>query len=133
MSRPKTDKTKISEQGVVTEQALLAYLRNELTPQERQEVEKLLHNDPFAQDALEGLQASLFQETIPDTLISLNRKIRERSGQREKKVIQLHWTNYAWASVVLGLLIGVGVVMINFLGKKETPIAQNQRNKEIIP
>jgi len=72
---------KISEQGVITEEALLAYTRNELTADEKQEFEKLLHDDPFAQEALEGIQASKNNATVANTLLNVNRKVRERNGR----------------------------------------------------
>lgn len=50
--RHKTEKMKLSEQGVIPEEALLAYINNELTAEEKQELEKLLKDDPFAQEAL---------------------------------------------------------------------------------
>ena len=51
MSRKNGGKVKISESGVITEQAMMSYLRNELTSDEKLEFEKLLKEDPFAQDA----------------------------------------------------------------------------------
>ena len=118
MSRPKKDITKLSEQGVVTEEALVAYLNDKLTVDEKQELEKLLKDDPFAQEALEGLQSAQNKAAMAGALTSLNKKVRERSGLKEhKRALQIHWTNYAWAAVILGLLIGIGFVMIGYLGK----------------
>jgi tetratricopeptide (TPR) repeat protein len=118
---------KISEQGVITEEALLAYARNELGAGEKQELEKLLHEDPFAQEALEGLLSAKDKATVPATISSVNRKVRERAGLKEKRTFSIHWTNYAWAAVVFGLLIGIGFIMVNYLGKKtEQPVAMNK-------
>ena len=133
MKGPK-DKVKLSEQGVVTEEALIAYLHNELSPEDKQQLEKLLAEDPFAQDALEGLQASASQTAVTTSLSSLNKKVRERSGLKEKKGLQVHWVTYAWAAVLLGLLIGVGFIMVNFLNKdNHTDIAQNKNAPAPVP
>jgi len=129
MSGPKKDKVTLSEQGVVTEEALLAYVQNKLSPEEKQQLEKLLQEDPFAQDALEGLQSSLNQTAVHASISSLNKKVRERSGLKERRRLKLHWVNYAWAAVVFGLLVGIGFVMVNFLNKKDTNLATNN-NKE---
>jgi hypothetical protein len=134
MSRPKKDIVKISEQGVLTEEGILAYLRNELDVREKLEVEKLLEQDPFAQDALEGLQQAKNEPGLSSSISSLKRRVRERTGLKEKRVLKIHWVNYAWAAVVVGLLIGVGVVMINYFGKgNKEPIASNKTKEESKP
>lgn len=114
------------ERGAINEASMLAYLNNQLSAEEKQQFEKLLKDDPFAQEALEGLQVSQSQTTVSTTLVSLNKKIRERTGLKEKKTFQIHWSNYAWAAVLLGLLIGIGFVMINFIGKHDSNIAMNK-------
>jgi tetratricopeptide (TPR) repeat protein len=123
---------KLSEKGIITSEALQAYVRNELSAGDKQELEKLLREDPFAQEALEGLQTS--QANIDSTILNVNRKVRERAGIKEKKGIDIHWTNYAWAAVVVGLLIGIGFVMINYMSKKaaqpialKTPAAKEEK------
>ena len=120
---------KLCEQGVIREEALLAYLNNGLTAEEKQEMEKLLHDDPFAQDALEGLRES-GKEKLASAVISINKKVRERTGVKEAKMIKLHWTNYAWAAVVFGLLIGIGFLMVTYMGKPDNAIAMNKKVTE---
>ena len=131
MKGPKKDITKLSEQGVVTEEALIAYLHNKLSPEEKQELEKLLSEDPFARDALEGLQSSANQAAVTTSISSLNKKVRERSGLKERKGIQIHWVNYAWAAVLVGLLIGIGFIMVNFLNKTDDHnLALNEKKEK---
>lgn len=125
---------KLSERGVVTSEALLAYARNELTASERQELEKLLQEDPFALEALEGLQTTKDEAIVANTILNVNRKVRERTGLKEKSGLTIHWTNYAWAAVVFALLIAVSFVLINFLGKKGNhPVAKVEEMKEAKP
>ena len=117
MSGHKKDKVNLAEQGVVTEEALVAYLHNELSPEEKQELEKLLLNDPFAADALEGLKSSANQSAVTSSMSSLRKKVRERTGIKERKKLEVHWVTFAWAAVLIGLLIGIGFIMVNFLNK----------------
>ncbi len=132
MKGPKKDTIKLSEHGVVTEEALIAYLRNELSPEEKQQLEKLLLEDPFARDALEGLQASTNQTSVTTSITSLNKKVRERSGLKERKKLQIHWVNYAWAAVLIGLLIGIGFIMVNFLNKPaDHNLALNEKKEPV--
>ncbi len=113
--------------GVISEQAMIAYLNNTLSPEEKQQFEKLLAEDPFAQDALEGLQAAQNKAAVSASIASVRTKVRERSGMQEKKMISIHWTNYAWAAAVFGLLIGIGFLMVNYMGKTtNTGIAENK-------
>jgi len=125
----KTEKIKLSEQGIIREEALLAYVNNELNGDEKQELEKLLKDDPFAQEALEGLQQSTKASAVV-AVSNINKKVRERVGLKERKIIQLHWSNYAWAAVVFGLLIGVGFIMVSYFGKQDSSIAMNKNTPE---
>jgi tetratricopeptide (TPR) repeat protein len=127
MKGPKKEKVKLSEQGVVTEEALIAFLHDELSPEEKQELEKLLLQDPFAADALEGLKTSSNQTAVTSSISSLNKKVRERSGLKERKKLQVHWITYAWAAVVVGLLIGISFILVNFLNKPGRDLAQNEK------
>ncbi|MFN8287548.1 MAG: hypothetical protein U0V74_12375 [Chitinophagales bacterium] len=113
--------------GVISEEAMIAYLNNTLSSDEKQQFEKLLAEDPFAQDALEGLQAAQNKAAVTASIANVRNKVRERSGARERKLVKLHWTNYAWAAAVFGLLIGIGFLMVNYVGKNNTTgIAQNK-------
>lgn len=124
--RQKTDKIILAEHGVVREEALLAYLNNELGAEDVQQLEKLLANDPFAQEALEGLKQTT-RATATAAVVNINRRVRERTGTKEGTGAKMHWTAYAWAAAVLGLLVGIGFIMITFMGNKtDGTIAMNE-------
>lgn len=113
-------------QGMISEEAMLAYLQNSLSEEDKQQFEKLLMEDPFAQEALEGLQGAQNIPAVTQSIASVKKRVRERSGAKQGKVIQLHRTNYAWAAAIFGLLIGIGFLMVNYLGNRTESIAQNQ-------
>src|SRR5581483_11551275 len=100
MSRPKKETIKLSENGVITEEAMVAYLQNELSAEEKQELEKLLKDDPFAQDAFEGLREAPDQAAAISSMTALKKKMYEKTGMKESTGLRIHWTNYAWAAVV---------------------------------
>jgi hypothetical protein len=125
MTRHKKE-NKFLEQKVIDEAAMLAYLNNELDAQEKQQFEKLLESDPFAVEALEGLQAAKNKPVITESRCYLNKKVRDRAGVSQKKMFAIHWTNYAWAAVILGLLIGVGAVMMIYMGRQNSGIAMEK-------
>ena len=119
MTKPKN--TGLIEEGVITEEALLAYAEGKLSPVEQAEMERLLRDDPFAQEALEGMRKSSKPSEIHHALTFINSQLREKTGIRErnKKGIQIHWANYAYAALVLGVLVGVAFVMIHIFSNKQ--------------
>lgn len=136
MAKPKH--IDLTEDGVITQEALLAYAEGKLSDAERAQVDKLIKDDPFAQEALEGLRSSTSQSEINTAISSLNTQLREKTGVRErkKKGIEIHWANYAYAAVVLGVLIGVGYVMINVLSSEHREEAMNKpvpKGQESLP
>jgi tetratricopeptide (TPR) repeat protein len=118
----------LTEDGVITQEALLAYAQGKLSDAERTQMDKLLKDDPFAQDALEGMRQAPAQAEISSAVISLNTQLREKTGLRErkKKGIEIHWANYAYAAVVLGVLVSVGYVMIHVLSNNAREEALNK-------
>ena len=46
----------LTQNGLLTEEAVRCYMEGSLTEEQRKEVEAILANDPFAQDAIEGIQ-----------------------------------------------------------------------------
>lgn len=105
---------------------MLAYLQNQLTVEEKQQFEKLLKDDPFAQEALEGLQTSANITAITHSIESVKKNVRATTGAAQPKVIRIHWANYAWAAAVFGLLMGIGFLMVNYWSDKSSGIAQTQ-------
>lgn len=125
--------TGLTEEGVITEEALLAYAEGRLGHAEQAGMEKLLLDDPFAQEALEGMRTSPRPGEIHTVITSINTQLREKTGIRErnKKGIEIHWANYAYAAVVLGMLVGVAFVMINIFSNKQK--VQMAKATESIP
>jgi tetratricopeptide (TPR) repeat protein len=130
---------KLTEDGVITQEALLAYASGSLSEPERAQMDKLLLDDPFAQDALEGMRQAPKPGEINAAVTSINMRLREQSGVRErkKKGIEIHWSTYAYAAVILAVLIGLGFIMINYFGNKNSDdIAMNKpapQGQESIP
>ncbi len=124
MSKPRANNVFLAG-GTISEHDMLAYLRNELSQEQRQQFEKLLAEDPFAQDALEGLQAS---ESVnaAGRIANIRHRISEKTGAKETRLIQIHWINYAYAAVVFGVLVGVGFLVIHFAGNNKNELALNK-------
>ena len=128
----KEEKIRLTEAGVITEWALLAYLHDQLSSEDRHEMERLLKDDPFAQEALEGLKSAQDKDVVADSLVSIRRKVHKQMNKKEKRVLRIHWTNYAWAAVILGLLISLGTIMIVYLGKRNENGEFNKEQSQTI-
>jgi len=123
MSRQKKDRD-LFPNGAISEEAMLAYLQGGLSPEEKQQFEKLLADDPFAEEALEGLKAAQIP-AVTKSIASVKKQVREISGTPQPKLVKIHWANYAWAAAIFGLLVGVGFLMVGYLGNKNENLAQN--------
>lgn len=132
MSRANKGKGILGEEGI-TQEAMLAYLQNRLTTEERQQFEKRLQDDPFAAEALEGLQTVDDKNAITATVHHLQEKVKERNGIKTGRSIPLHWSAYAWAAAVLGLLIGIGFLMTNYLVPTNKEMAQATTAERNLP
>lgn len=101
---------------------MLAYLRNELSAAQRQQFEKLLSEDPFAQEALEGLQTA---ESVnaAGRIAGIRQRVREKTGVKEPRLVQMHWINYAYAAVVFGVLVGIGFLIVQWAGNNKNELA----------
>ena len=132
MSKRKREILKISERGVLTQEAMVAYLRDELGVDQKKEFEKLLKEDPFAQDALDGFREKADYAAAATVIAGINEQVRERVGVKEGKVIKMNWQAYAMAAAVLGLLVAVGFLLVNFIGGKNESGALAQDDKSVM-
>ncbi|MBK8660188.1 MAG: hypothetical protein IPN22_15310 [Bacteroidetes bacterium] len=121
MSKQKTNSGFLTD-GQIGEQDMLAYLRNELSAAQRQQFEKLLSEDPFAQEALEGLQTA---ESVnaAGRIAGIRQRVREKTGVKEPRLVQMHWINYAYAAVVFGVLVGIGFLIVQWAGNNKNELA----------
>ncbi len=91
----------------IEQDKLLQYLNEHLDAAEAHEVEKHLNDDPFLNDAVEGLQLIKSKNKLPITLqqlnTGLNQQIKKSKRKRVKTLnIQQPWIYY---SIILLLLL----------------------------
>lgn len=118
----------LTEEGVITQEALLAYAQGRLSPEEVAQMDRLLREDPFAQEALDGIRTSTAAAGMDTAVTAINSRLREKAGMREKKRkgIEIHWATYAYAAMIAGVLIGLGFVMVHFMQQHDTTIAMSR-------
>ncbi len=119
----------IEENGMLTPEAMTAFVSGQLNAAQTTKVELILANDPFAQEAIEGLKKQQKETTaLTISVAAINQKIKEKTGLKETKktALNFQWINYAFAASVIGILIGLSVWMINYLSIQKGAIAENK-------
>jgi len=117
----------IENGGLVTREELFAYLRNELGPDEKLRIEKLIAEDEFLADAVDGLKGADLAN-VNASLDNLYRKIDIVTGAKKLFAISPAIRMYA-AAVMLILVVGVTFVMIGRLNKEQTNLAYEPKTE----
>ncbi|MCF3109850.1 hypothetical protein LL912_13805 [Niabella sp. CC-SYL272] len=93
----------------VSQETLLRYLKKELGREEEHEVERQLLEDPFYNDAVEGLQDVENPERLLLIAEALNRDLKKRTEkkrkERSKRHLQPQWWLYFSILILLILLV----------------------------
>jgi TonB family protein len=85
--------------------AFLRYLKGELSPEERHELERDLEADAFEKEAMEGFE-SIAAGELEEDMLSLHAKMRKRLQRRRRATL------YGIAATVASILV-VGTIFIN--------------------
>ena len=94
----------------VEQEKLLRYLNRNMTDAEQHEFEKSIADDPFAEDALDGLEHLKNRTEIPSLTQQLNFQLKKELKKRNKGrnkykgIPSQQWTYYA---ILLILLIAI--------------------------
>lgn len=98
----------------IEQEKLLQYLNKEMSDPERHEFEKLLSEDEFGEDALEGLEALTDKQQLSHVVEQLNlglkNKIRQNRSKRLKKIGQPD--QFVYIAIILVLIIAVAAYLI---------------------
>lgn len=102
----------LTHQGHLTDAAISAYVDGRLSDSQHDEFLKLLADDPFAQEAVDGLKLSNAQ-SISTKLEEIHLALQEKTGAGKKKSFSLNinWSLLAYAAAIIGLLVGVGFML----------------------
>lgn len=99
----------------IEQEKLLQYLNEHLDATQAHEVEKHLNDDPFLNDAMEGLQQIKSKSNLPLTLQQLNtglkQQLKKSKKQRSKALnVQQPWLYYTIILLLLLCVIGYLVI-----------------------
>jgi hypothetical protein len=77
----------LNKSGQITEQKLMDYLEGRLSPEESHEVEKLMVDSGFIDDAVEGLSQMKDKQKIAGILHELNGQLKTRTRPKKRRKI----------------------------------------------
>ncbi len=120
-------KLHIEKGGLINKEKLFAYLRNELNETEKLRIEKLIAQDPFLQDAVDGIRGADIN-TVENALNSIFAKVDSATSGRKTNIFSANIRKYAAAASII-LFLGMSWVIIDNLNKKqqdENEIASQQ-------
>lgn len=93
----------------IDNQQLMDYLSGKLSGPEKHEVEKVMADNDFMNDAVEGLQAVDHQQDIQSYVEQLNKdlhkKLQKKKGRREKRRLKENPWGYVAVLVIILLCI----------------------------
>lgn len=122
MSKKGNSSIRLFRNGNLSPEALQAFVQGSLSPDERRQVDEFLSKDPFAQEALEGLQAMPQVDLIGETK-SLNQQISAKAGLKSGTASLAPWMRWMAAAAMLFLLVLLGYLVPRWMETQNTPIA----------
>ena len=99
--------------GAISEQQLLSYIKGNLNEAEREKVEQILSDNPFASDAVQGLAEVQQKEKLPQIVSSLKKDLRNNLNKpvRKNRKNDSQMWNLTAVVIILLLLLAAWLVL----------------------
>ena len=97
----------------IDQETLLLYLQNKLSDEKRHEIEKILLESNFEDDAVEGLQQVKDKEEINYMVEALNRDLKKKLQKKKKFRDKMLLRDQPW--LYMALLILLLLIVISFI------------------
>lgn len=99
----------------IDNQKLMDYVSGKLSAEQKHEVEKWMIDNPFFNEAVEGLQQAGSEKQVRASVDHLNRQLRkylqQRKRKREKRLLQASTWTYVAVLFILALAVIVFFVI----------------------
>lgn len=99
----------------VDQETLLYYLQGKLSEEKKHEVEKLLLQNQFEEDAVDGLQEFRDKEQLNYMVEMLNRDLKKKTEKKKKRREKMKIKDQPWLYIsilILILLIALSYIVI---------------------
>lgn len=116
----------------LNEEQLKKYLSGEASAEELHAVEKNMADDPFANDAVEGLQSFSSEAKLNDYVAQLNKKLHQqlevpKERKEKRRIKDLPWIIVAVIIILLLCIVAVWVIRL----QREKQNENNQLKVEL--
>ena len=95
---------------------LLNYLKDNLNDKERNQLEHSFENDPFANDAIEGLE-QISSVNLPTIIDEINVNLRKEIKKQKRKKRNTAFSNQSWIYFAVALILLL-LIITYFLFKR---------------
>ncbi len=99
----------------VNQETLLLYLQNKLSEEKKHEVEKILLENEFADDAVEGLQEIKDKQQIAYMVEILNRNLKSKLKKKKQQREKMKLKDQPWLYIAVLILILLMVLSYIFI------------------
>lgn len=102
----------------IDQEKLLQYLQEQLSADQQHHVEQGLIDDPFAADAVEGLQQMRDKKKMEYMVEMLNRDLKKKTEKKKKRRQQLQLKDHSWlylSAIILIILIVICYFVIHYM------------------
>jgi len=89
----------------IDNQKLMQYLKEQLNAEERHEVEKNMTDDPFMNDAMEGLQQFDKNKNIADYVSQLHEDLQKQLAKKKKRKEKRRWKDQPWVYLTIVIIL----------------------------
>jgi hypothetical protein len=96
----------------IDQETLLQYLNGSLTEEKKHEVEKLLLENEFANDAMEGLQEIKNKQDIQYVVEMLNRDLKKRTQKKKQRRDKMQLKYQPW--ILISILILLLLIVLSY-------------------
>ncbi len=89
----------------IDQETLLKYLQGKLSESQKHEVEKKLLQDPFDDEAMEGLQEFKDKEQLRYMVEMLNRDLKKKTAKKKQRRERMRIKDQPWLYISILILI----------------------------
>ena len=97
----------------VDQETLMLYLQGKLSEEKKHEVEKILLQNEFEEEALEGLQEFKDKEQLQYMAEMLNRDLKKKTEKKKKRKEKMQLKDQPW--LYISILILLMLIVISYI------------------
>jgi flagellar biosynthesis/type III secretory pathway M-ring protein FliF/YscJ len=107
-------------QGPVDDKKLMDYLNEQLSKQESHDLEALMADDPFVNDAVEGLAEFSDKKSLDVYVDQLNRDLQKQLDKKKKRREKRKLPDQQWTYVAIVVLLLICVIAYFVIKRQRT-------------